>query len=210
MLITLIRTIIIYLVLLIALRTLGKSELSQLQPIELALIIIIAEIAAFPLDNIDIPLIRGVVSIFTLVFLQMLLSFVALKNIHFRKVMCGKPTIVINKGSINEKVLRNQSLNLNDLLEQLRIKGYSDISDIDYAILETNGELSVFPRERNEKKSYPFPVIIDGDYLKDNIKMLGKEVQEIDKLYSIKRKNVLLLTLDRYNNHKLYIRKKLR
>ena len=143
MLIVIIRTLILYAVTVLLLRVMGKRQIGQLQPYELVVIIMISELAAIPMQNTGIPLLSGLVPIFILVAAQVTLSYISLKSERARGVICGTPSIVIENSRIVEDELRRLRLNLNDLLEQLRLKNVADISDVEYAILETGGQLSV-------------------------------------------------------------------
>ncbi len=180
-----IRTIILYLTTVIALRIMGKKQIGQLQPYELVVIILIAELAAIPMQNTNIPLINGIIPIFILIALEVLLSYVSLKSVRARGIICGKPSILIKNSEIMEDELRRQRYNINDLLEQLREKNVSNISEVAYAILETGGQLSVImkspyrpvqPRDMNiypPPELIPITLIIDGQIIGENLEKLG-------------------------------------
>jgi len=152
----------------------------------------ISELAAVPMQNTGIPLIYGIIPILTLLIAQITISFLSIKSIHARALICGKPVILIEKGKLKEEVLRKEMYPLNDLLEQLRIKNYPDIADVEYAILETNGQLSVIPKSRkrplnpedmNIKTEYEgitIDIIIDGRILNNNLKLAGKDRKWLD------------------------------
>lgn len=146
MLIVLFRTLILYLLVVIVLRIMGKPQIGQLQPFELVIAIMISELAAVPMADTEIPLINGIIPILTLLFAQVTLSYWSLKSDKARNIICGKPSIVIEKGRILEDELRRLRMTVNDLLEQLRVKNYPNVSEVNYAILETNGDLSVIPK----------------------------------------------------------------
>jgi uncharacterized membrane protein YcaP (DUF421 family) len=141
-----IRTLILYIVVIIAMRIMGKRQIGQLQPFELAVAIMISDLASVPMQNTGIPLINGIIPILTMLAAQILISFIALKSTKARNIICGRPSILISAGKINEKVFRNELYTLNDLLEQLRNKDIYNIADVEYAILESNGQLSVIPK----------------------------------------------------------------
>lgn len=176
-----IRTIILYILVVIAVRIMGKAELSELQPYELVVIIMIAELASLPMEAVEMPFINGVVAISTLVFLQVVISFVTLKSEKARALICGKPTILIQNGSIVEKELKKFRISMNDLIEQLRIKNFPNIDDVEFAILETNGDLSVIPKASKKpltpsdmkikvkKEDLPISLIIDGKINQENL-----------------------------------------
>ena len=204
---------------LIALRIMGKGELSELQPFELVIIILISEVASIPMEKTDIPLINGIISIFTLVLLQILISYMNLKSEKARKIICGKPSVLIDKGKIVESELKALRININDLIEQLRIKNYINIQDVEYAILETNGELSVIPKPakrpitaadlnlKPEETFIPISLIIDGSINYENLQKANKDIgwlREEIKKHNIKDiKDILYCTVD--NNGKLNI-----
>jgi len=116
-----------------------------MQPFELVIMIMIAELAATPMENLNIPLINGIIPIIALLFTQVLVSYMSLKSQRFSNFICGKPSILIHKGRINQSEMRRLRINIDDLLEALRNKDYFNISDVEYAILETNGQMSVIP-----------------------------------------------------------------
>lgn len=148
MLVIFVRTIILYLLVVIVMRIMGKRQIGQLQPFELVVAIMLSELAAIPMQNQGIPLINGIIPITTLLFMQIILSYLNLKSERAREIICGKPSIVIKNGLIVEDELKNLKYSINDLLEQLRVKDCPNIKDVEFAILETSGELSVIPRSQ--------------------------------------------------------------
>ncbi len=146
MLVGIIRTIIIYLIIVLVLRLMGKRQVGQLQPFELVVILMISELAAIPTQDTGIPLLAGLFPVLVLLLLGLTISQVSLKSEKARAIICGTPTILISKGIILEDELRKLRYNLSDLLEQLRVKDIPNITDVEYAILETNGQLSVIPK----------------------------------------------------------------
>ena len=139
MLISFIRTIITYILVVIAIRVMGKRQVGQLEPTELVITLMISDLATIPLGHVSIPLIHGVIPILTLIVAEATLSFVELKSRKFRKFMSGTPIIVIEDGKVLEKEMIKQRLNLDDLTEMLRMQGQMDILEIKYGILETSG-----------------------------------------------------------------------
>jgi uncharacterized membrane protein YcaP (DUF421 family) len=206
------RALILYFLVVVVMRIMGKRQIGQLQPYELAVAIMISELAAVPMQNTGIPLINGIIPIITLLAAQLLLSFLSLKSIRARALICGKPTILIEKGKIKEKELQKELYTLNDLLEQLRINSYPNAADVEYAVLETNGQLSVMPKSQkrpltpedmNIKTDYeniPIDVIIDGRVLSDNLKKAGKDLSwletELRKKHYDKPGQVLYACID--------------
>jgi uncharacterized membrane protein YcaP (DUF421 family) len=126
----------------------GKHQIGQLQPYELVITIMISELAAVPMQDTEIPLINGIIPILTLLLIQISLSMLSLKNDRFRRLISGGPSILIERGLINQAELSRLRYNVTDLLEQLRLKGFSNIADVEFAVLETSGKLSVIPKSQ--------------------------------------------------------------
>jgi uncharacterized membrane protein YcaP (DUF421 family) len=212
MLLIIIRTLILYGATVLLLRVMGKRQIGQLQPYELVVIIMISELAAIPMQNIGIPLLSGLIPIFILVAVQVLLSLVSLYSEKARGTICGKPSIVIANSRIVEEELRRLRYNLNDLLEQLRLKDVPDIGDVEYAILETSGELSVIlksekrpliPQDLNispEREDLPTTLIIDGRIINENLTRVGHNTdwlrQELERAEVNDIKDVFFASLD--------------
>jgi uncharacterized membrane protein YcaP (DUF421 family) len=180
-LVVFVRTLILFTIVVVTMRIMGKRQIGELQPFELAIAIMISEIAAVPMQNTGIPLVQGILPIITLLIAQFLLSFISLKSVRARGFICGKPSILIENGKIIEQNLRDEVFTLNDLLEQLRIKDIPNITDVEFAILETNGQLSVIPKSQkrpvcpedlNIQTKYeglPLDLIIDGSLISKNL-----------------------------------------
>lgn len=180
--ISFIRTIILYLLVITVMRIMGKRQIGELQPFELVIAIMISELAAVPMQETGIPLIAGIIPIITLLIIQVSFSYLSMKNQAARKILCGTPSVVIEKGKIVEPELLRLRYNINDLLEQLREKSYPNISDIEYAILETSGKLSVIPKSQNRPatpqdfqmnpayEELPLALIMDGVVNTKNLK----------------------------------------
>jgi uncharacterized membrane protein YcaP (DUF421 family) len=183
MVLVIIRTLILFATTVIFLRIMGKRQIGQLQPYELVVIIMISELAAIPMQNTGVPLINGLLPIFILFTSEVTLSFIAMKSDRARGVICGKPSILIEHARIMENELRRLRYNINDLLEQLREKDVTDISSVEYAILETGGQLSVIlksdrrplqPRDMSiipSPEELPVSLIIDGHIIEQNLKL---------------------------------------
>ena len=186
-----IKTIIIYLFVLLAVRLMGKREIGQLQPLELVVIIIIADVASTPMEEVGTPILQGIIPIFALVVAQLVLSYLNIKFPYLHKLICGKASVLISKGVIVEENLRRQRYTLDGLIEQMRVAGYPNISEIEYAILENNGTLSVFPYSKGKKNMpLPLPIILDSSIQKDALKCLGKTEEWVYEM--LKSKNILL------------------
>lgn len=222
MLVVFVRALILYLVVIISMRIMGKRQIGQLQPFELAIAIMISELAAVPMQNTGIPLINGIIPILTLLIAQLLMSFLSLKSIRARALICGKPSILIENGRILEDELRKEMYTLNDLLEQMRIKNVTDISDVEFAILETNGQLSIIPKSQKrpvtpqdlkistDYEGLSMDFIIDGKLIDKNLKKANLNTDwlynELSKLGILDIKDVLFACLDSRGN--LFCQKK--
>ena len=176
MLIVAIRTVILYSALLFTLRLMGKSELSKMSPFQLTVVFMIAELAAIPLDSIDASLVNGLIAIFMLTFLQILISYLSTKIEWFKNFVSGRPSIIIEKGKLNINEIRKQRIALTDLMEQLRIKNCSSISDVAYAIIETNGELSLITKGQQ----FSAIIISDGTLYEENLRFSGLDYQTFE------------------------------
>lgn len=185
MLIVFLRALILYIVVVIVVRMMGKRQIAQMQPFELVITILIAELAAIPMENSSIPLIYGIIPIITLLSAQVIVSFLSIKSEGFRELICGKPSLIIDKGQIVQEEIKRLRINMNDLLEQLRGKDYPNLSDIEYAILETNGVLSIVPKAnkkvvtledldvKSELEELPVTLVVDGEIMRHNLKKAG-------------------------------------
>lgn len=147
MFIVILRTVLLYTLVVIVMRLMGKRQIGQLQPYELAITIMLSDLASLPMQDTRLPLILGIIPIITLLMIETLLSEIQLKSTFARKIVDGTPCIVIQNGMINAKVLKKQRINLDDLLESLRLAGYLNVQDIQLAILENNGQLSIIPKD---------------------------------------------------------------
>ncbi len=180
------KTLILYVYIAICYRIMGKKEVGQLGIIDLIVSILIAELAAMSIEEIDRSIFVSLIPIAILVILQISLSFLALKSSAFRKFIDGSPQVIINKGKVDFKQMQKIRYSLDDLISQLREQGVKNISDVNYAILENNGKLSVF----NDNNVYPMPIIIDGTIDVDTIKNMKKDLNWV---YNILEKNKLKL-----------------
>ena len=142
MFIVLIRTIFLYALVIFVIRLMGKRQIGELQPYEFVITIMISDLAALPMQDTRLPLILGVIPILTLLFIKTVLSLIQLKSQKARKILEGEPCILINRGKINFKTLKRQQINLDELMEEIRLAGYFDLSEIEFGILENNGQMS--------------------------------------------------------------------
>ena len=209
MVVVFLRSIVLYIAVLISMRIMGKGEIAEMNCFDLVITLLIAEVASLPMENNDIPMINGIAALTGLVAMQTIISFLSLKFRKISIILSGKPSILINKGEVDYKELKRERVSINELLEQLRIQGYFNIKYIQYAILETVGSLSVVPTPNynstpsKEYKHLPIPLILDGSIIKENLKKLDKDelwLNNILKMHKIKRtKDVLLCILDEYD-----------
>lgn len=215
MTVTLVRTAIMYVFVTIGIRLMGKRQIGDMQPNELVVTLLISEIAAIPLQDTTQPLLNGIVAIFTLVIIEIIISFFCLKFIRFRRLMNGKSIVIIKNGQVDEKAMRKVRMTVIDLIELLRDKDVFDISTVYYAVLEVNGSLSIMlkPEEQPltpkvaemepQKSAMHLPVITDGKIIDESLAALKTSKQDIIK--RLKKKNctpdeVFLMTLDRDGN----------
>ena len=189
----LLRTIILYILIIAGVRLMGKRQVGELEPSELVLSLIIADLASVPMQDYGIPLLTGIVPILTLLSVTMILSVLTMKSVRFRALLCGKPSVVVRNGAVDQREMAKNRLTVDELLEELRIQGYTDLSVVKYAILETNGQLSVLPyanqkpptaREMKvsvEEGGLPRVVVSDGKLLERNLKALGRDRSWLDR-----------------------------
>ena len=185
MLIVAIRTFVLYIIVLIAVSIMGKSELSKMSPFQRVIVFMIAELAAMPIDDPSTSLINGVMAIFTLMLLQVLISFLSIKSEKFKNLVSGKPSILIEKGKLNIKELKKLRITSTDLLEQLRLANCPSLSDVEYAIMEANGQLTVIPKAEQKPLTpkdmgltvndglLPMVVVSDGTVYNKNLLAAG-------------------------------------
>lgn len=211
MLITFFRSIVLYILVLIVMRLMGKREIGQLQPFELAIAIMIADLASIPMTEIGIPIYYGIVPILGLLMMHMFISFFNMKSIKAREILCGRPSILIYRGKINESELKKQRFTINELEERLRGNDVFNIGDVEYAILETSGQVTVIqkPGKRNvtpedlnispDYEGIPYDLVVDGKVMTENLKQLGKNYKWLEKQtakFNIKPEEALVVTLD--------------
>ena len=202
------RTVILYLLLIAGLRLSGKRQIGELEPIELVLTLLISDLASVPMQDFALPLFNGVIPIITLIALSTLFSAISLRNVRFRDLVCGQPALVIVDGKLRQETMRRNRLTLDELFEQLR-----GLSDVKYAVLETNGRLSVLPRsplqpvtpeqlglDVQDNVFLPIILINDGRVLTDNLRQAGRDdrwlAQELHRQGIARSQDVFLLSVD--------------
>lgn len=212
MLTTIIRTVILYLAAVFSVRLMGKRQIGELQPAELVVTILLSEIAAIPIQDNDIPLINSIVPLMLLVGFEILSSVIGIKSVRFRKINDGNPFIIIKDGVIDQKKLKALRLTVDDLLSALRQKDVFDISDVEYAVMETNGSVSLLlkPEKRGvtaqdmnitvKDSGFLCPVIIDGRIIGKHLSNCGFSRKKLDsalKKAKLSQNEVLLMTVDK-------------
>lgn len=216
MFVVLVRTIVLYLFLIAGLRLLGKRQLGELEPAELTLALIIADLASVPMQDNGIPLLTGIIPIVVLLCLATILSVLSAKSVRFRHLLCGRPSVVVSDGQVVEQELRRNRLTVDELMEELRIQGYADLRVVKFAVLETNGQLSVLPRAsqmpvtaaqmkvKTEETGLPVIVISDGRLLSRNLSAQGRDEKWLYRQLAAhgltSPKQVFLLTVDQLGN----------
>ena len=207
------RTVILYLLIMLGLRLMGKRQIGELEPSELVLTMMISDLATVPMQDFGIPLLAGIIPIVTLLALSMLVSQISLHNLRFREMICGTPSVLIQNGVLQQEAMRKNRYTLDELLEELRGQGISKIQDVKYAILENSGHLSILPWTKQQpptvsqlgldlQDDVTLPVILinDGRVLQKNLTSCGKDAEWLYK--ALKRQKltspgeVFLLTLD--------------
>ena len=218
----LLRVIIIYLIVLALVRLMGKRQIGELQPFELVIMLIFADIATIPMTDSTVPLLIGIIPLIALVLLQFFLSLLSRKSLFFQKLINGKPVIVIGPNGIIYQNLKALNMSLDDLQEALRGCNVSNFDEVQYAIIETNGKMSVIIKSENkpatnkdlkivtEESTYPIILIDDGRLNKENLQLANvgiNFIQQILKKYNIPSyKKVLIMSID--NNGKIYLQTK--
>lgn len=213
---TVFRTIILYIIITVAIRLMGKRQIGDMQPNELVITLLISEIAAIPLQDAEQPMFIGIAAIFVLVFLEIIISVLAMKSFTVRKILNGKSVVVIKNGVIDQQAMRDVRMTVIDLIEQLRGQDVFNIQDVAFAVLEVNGNLSVLLKKDAQTitlkdanlsfsdDSLPLPVISDGKIVYESLTALNVSVKKLNKILKHKctsTKQIFLMTLDHNGNH---------
>lgn len=211
MFISFIRTIVLYLVLIFTVRLMGKRQIAEMEPAEFVVTMLLANLAAVPMQDNAIPLLSGLVPILTVLAAELILAVLSMKFIPMRTLLCGKPSILISNGVIDQNALRQGRISLDELTEKLREKDVFDLSTVQFAIMETDGELTImlYPecKPANAKAAgikvkntfLPFTIISDGKVLRDNLRLSGfdgKWLSGVLAKLDCKSKDIFLLTVD--------------
>ncbi len=207
----LIRTVILYVLVILVVRLMGKRQIGQLQPTELVVTILLSEVASIPLEDKNVPLLNSVFAVLLLASLEIISSFIALKSGKYRRLVEGNAVFIIKEGELDVKALKRLRFSVDDIMEGLRQKDVFDISEVQYAVVETNGNLSVLLKAdkipldlksigKTAKENYiPAVVISDGKYIYSNFSLCNASKEKIDKILKKKKKkaeDIMLMTLD--------------
>ena len=221
MLLSYLRTILLYLILIAVIRLMGKRQIGEMEPTEFVVTMLVANLASIPMQDGGIPLYSGLVPILTVLGVELVLSALSLRSVKFRRLLCGKPVILIENGKVMQENLRRTRITLDELTGQLREKDVLDLTTVQYAILETNGNLSVFPYAKYQppcakeagvqvkKQSLPYTLVGDGYLYRQNLPAAGKSEEWVErylKKQNLDIQDVWLLTVD--SNEKTVLIKK--
>lgn len=199
------RTLLFYVIITIVYRFMGKREVGELSILDLIVSILIAELAAIAIDKYKESIFLSIIPMVALVIIQIIVAKVSLKSSDVRSVVEGEPSVIINRGKVDFQSMLKQRYNLDDLLTQLRDKGIRSIEEVDYAILETSGKLSVFEKKENKMGDYPLPVILDGKIQEDVLLQIKKSknwLEEALKEEQVESQNVFYAF---YRNQRLFL-----
>lgn len=205
------RCLILYCFLLVAMRLMGKRQLGELQPFELAITLVASDLVCIPMSDATIPIIYGIIPVFSLFLVHIIITKLATKSVRFRKFLNGKPVVVIEKGNVLPNTLKELNMNIDDVMEALRGAGYFNPSEVEYAILETNGSLTVLPKSQNKPLSpedvgislpeatLPVTVIMEGEFMGENLGKIDAITKKrvlvfLDRL-NLKKKDVLVMLI---------------
>ena len=207
-----IRTAIIFVVLLIIMRLMGKRQIGEMQPFELVITLLIAELACIPMADTSIPLLYGIISVVTIYVLHEIVTLLDLKVKPMKSLISGKPSLVVNKNGIDDYQLKRNNLDVSDLIESLRTAGFFSLDCVDYALYESNGTFSALPKENYEQMQTSLPLVIidNGTYDAKNLELTGLKQEFFDGIlreHGVKKvKRVLVLTAD--GEGKMYLQQK--
>ncbi len=216
MAIIIIRTLLLYIVVTLSIRLMGKRQIGDMQPNELVVTLLISEIAAIPLQDTTQPVVNGIVAVFMLVIIEIIMSVLTMKFLHLRQLLSGKAIIIISDGKIDQQAMKQVRLTVIDLIELLRAQEIFDISTVAYAVLEVNGSLSVLLKNseqpltakqmniKTDTDALSMPVITDGRIITDSLRAVHSDETKLKKILKHKTtniKDIFLMTLDRCGNY---------
>lgn len=202
MLVVFTRAVILFVIVFIVIRLMGKKELSQIQPYEFVIILLIADLASGPMSDRNMTTFYGIIPILALLVMYMIVSFLLKTNKKVQNIVCGNPVLLVSDGKIIESEMKKQEYMIEDLMSQIRSRGIFKVQDVAYAILETNGNLSVISKAESQGK-LPLNVINDGERLAGNLEILNLSDEKLNKIlkkYDVREDDILIATIDENNN----------
>ena len=223
MIISAIRTILLYFFIIFAVRMMGKRQISEMQTSELVITLLMSNIASIPMQNTDQSMLSGIIPIMVLLFCEIIISYLMLKKARLRKLICGKPMIVIDNGKIDQQAMKQLRISTEDLLEQLRQKDVFDMSEVAFAIIETNGKLSVLKKAecetptvkdmklKKQENTLQVTVISDGETEPASMRYCGVSRETINELLTKEKltlKEVFIMTMDKDGSYKIIRKEK--
>lgn len=209
MLVIIARSLIILIFLMIGLRFMGKRTIGEFQPFEFVIVLAVAELASTPMQDVSTPILYGLIPLITVFIAHYILTHISTRFIRFRKFVNGQPMIIIDGNGINYAVLTKLSLNVNDILEMIRGQGYFSIEEVSYAVIETNGKLSILENsDAQAPETVPATLIVEGKLMSENLEMIDGKRENVEKILrdnKLAMKDVLLLTAE---SKKIFIQPK--
>ncbi len=202
------RTLFFYVLITAVYRFMGKREIGELSIMDLIVSIFIAELAAISIDNYKESIFLSIIPMFVLVIIQIAVAKISLKSAKTRSVIDGEPSVIINRGKVNFKEMLKQRYNLDDLLTQLRAQSIKSIEEVDYAILETSGRLSVFKKDEDKHRLYPLPIILDGKIQEDTLLQIRKSKEWLEQELEDKNFDLKDIFYGFYKNKELFLIKR--
>lgn len=203
MLVIIVRSTLIYALLVLGIRMMGKRTIGELQPYEFVIVLAVADLACLPMQDISVSIFYGLVPLAVVFLLHYIMTAMAAKSIKFRKFLNGKPFIIIDGDGINSECLTRLDINVNDLMAMIRQQGYFSLTQIKYGVIETNGRLSLLANEEAEPpQSVPMTLVVEGRMMQENMSGINITEEQVNKMladYKLKLKDVMLMTADSQN-----------
>lgn len=199
------RTVVLYGVIILIFRLMGKREIGELSIIDIVVSIMMAELAVIAIERPEVPFVNALIPMFVLMIVQITTAYISLKSKRFRDLLEGEPVLIIKNGNIDEEAMRKQRYNFDDLMLQIRQKNIRDLADVEFAVLENSGKLSVITKEK-EKDSLMVPLIMDGIIQKEHLKTIGKNEQWLkDNLRRLGYGDIKAISLCIWQNGKFFV-----